>query len=247
MYTRQFIDLVANFIFSFSPSIYLTIRVTGTTSSLHDKYTATTTPRDGMSRTASGSDINERTYSMFFPIERLAKVRFSDYFLLSTNKKWNNQNKFYAIASLNSTDFSILFKTQKALMKIFSKPYRFCIRKHNRNAASMALFRRYLWFVCRLFFCYFIYIHTKKHVVGVTRILMSCFFLGWDCWLFSCFLILFYFSIFFSFYIHPMSDDMFGIHYTTSFRNGFFFIIHRSMYFHSIQIWEVEFLRKCIK
>lgn len=46
----------------------------GTTSSLHDKYTATTTPRDGMSRTASGSDINERTYSMFFPIERLAKV-----------------------------------------------------------------------------------------------------------------------------------------------------------------------------
>lgn len=48
--------------------------MTGTTSSLHDKYTATTTPRDGMSRTASGSDINERNYSMFFPIERLAKV-----------------------------------------------------------------------------------------------------------------------------------------------------------------------------
>lgn len=46
---------------------------TSTTSSLHDKYTATT-PRDGMSRTASGSDINERTYSMFVPIERLAKI-----------------------------------------------------------------------------------------------------------------------------------------------------------------------------
>lgn len=56
----------------------------GTTSSLHDKYTATTTPRDGMSRTASGSDINERTYSMFIPIERLAKVSIQcDVFLNS--------------------------------------------------------------------------------------------------------------------------------------------------------------------
>lgn len=60
-------------------SIYIRFYMTGTTSSLHDKYTATTTPRDGMSRTASGSDINERTYSMFFPIERLAKVRFCDF------------------------------------------------------------------------------------------------------------------------------------------------------------------------
>lgn len=71
---RQFIDIVV-VVFS---SFLVSIPMTGTTSSLHDKYTATTTPRDGMSRTASGSDINERTYSMFFPIERLAKVRFSD-------------------------------------------------------------------------------------------------------------------------------------------------------------------------
>lgn len=47
--------------------------MTGTTSSLHDKN-ATLTPRDGMSRTASGSDINEKNYSLFFPIEKLGKV-----------------------------------------------------------------------------------------------------------------------------------------------------------------------------
>lgn len=45
----------------------------GTTSSLHDKNSSTT-PKDGMSRTASGSDINEKNYSIFFPLEKLAKV-----------------------------------------------------------------------------------------------------------------------------------------------------------------------------
>ncbi|XP_055313494.1 uncharacterized protein LOC129574895 [Sitodiplosis mosellana] len=46
---------------------------TSTTSSLHEKY-ATNTPRDGMSRTASGSDINEKNYSLFFPLEKLSKI-----------------------------------------------------------------------------------------------------------------------------------------------------------------------------
>lgn len=50
----------------------MTLTFTGTTSS--EKIGAATTPRDGMSRTASGSDINEKTYSLFFPIEKLAKV-----------------------------------------------------------------------------------------------------------------------------------------------------------------------------
>lgn len=43
----------------------------GTTSS---EKNATNTPRDGMSRTASGSDINEKNYSIFFPLERLSRV-----------------------------------------------------------------------------------------------------------------------------------------------------------------------------
>lgn len=45
--------------------------VSGTTTSLHERNA---TPKDGMSRTASGSDINEKHYSLFFPLERLAKV-----------------------------------------------------------------------------------------------------------------------------------------------------------------------------
>lgn len=45
--------------------------VPGTSSSAHDKIGTT---KDGMSRTASGSDINEKNYSIFFPIDRLAKV-----------------------------------------------------------------------------------------------------------------------------------------------------------------------------
>lgn len=49
--------------------------ILGTTSSLHEKN-ATNTPRDGMSRTASGSDINEKNYSLFFPIEKLSKVKY---------------------------------------------------------------------------------------------------------------------------------------------------------------------------
>lgn len=42
-----------------------------TSSSSHDKIASS---KDGMSRTASGSDINEKNYSIFFPIDRLAKV-----------------------------------------------------------------------------------------------------------------------------------------------------------------------------
>lgn len=117
------------YISSISFVCFLSIPMTGTTSSLHDKYTATTTPRDGMSRTASGSDINERTYSMFFPIERLAKVR----------SVYHGSNRSF---------MNILFSFPNELCAC-----RFCIRKHNKNAAPMALYRRYLWFVYRS--CYY--------------------------------------------------------------------------------------------
>lgn len=37
---------------------------------------------DGMSRSASGSDINEKNYSIFLPTEKLAKVFSSSFVLL---------------------------------------------------------------------------------------------------------------------------------------------------------------------
>lgn len=155
------------FLFYRFSSIYIRFHMTGTTSSLHDKYTATTTPRDGMSRTASGSDINERTYSMFFPIERLAKVRFCEF--------WTPP-KCCVFEAQKAPD-QIGFHKKDSAFFPYEIPniYRFCTRKHSKNAASMALFRRYLWFVyavCIIFrFLLFIFIHNtpKKNRIHRRR------------------------------------------------------------------------------
>lgn len=104
-------------------SIKLFVSYIGTTSSAYEKNA---TPKDGMSRTASGSDINEKTYSLFFQLEKLAKVTV---FVRLNQCQSLKIHKFLFIRGF-------LFPA-----------HRFYNRKRTRNAVLMELLRIFLWLV----------------------------------------------------------------------------------------------------
>lgn len=58
-----------------------------------------------MSRTASGSDINEKNYSIFFPLEKLSKVSFVCWFNLSPSVDRSTISGFFNFFRLIS-DFA---------------------------------------------------------------------------------------------------------------------------------------------
>lgn len=114
--------------------------LTGAISKFHQKQSSAASQKDGqesnvgstsgISRSASGTDINEKNYSQFIPTEKLAKV--SNFFI---NSVWAPGVVIY----------NILLEQFSYYFCMYIIAYRYCNKRPSKNSVLMESSAKFLW------------------------------------------------------------------------------------------------------